>query len=118
MSGSQRDDGSQHTHVGHIVPLSVLFTVLGVLLVLTFLTVAVTWADFGRLNLAIALFIAVVKGSLVLLYFMHLRWDRPFNALVMISALVFVGLFIGLSLMDSAQYQAETIPGYAPQMQP
>lgn len=117
MSGSQKD-GSQHTNVGHVVSVRVLVTVLGVLLVLTFLTVAVTWADFGRLNVAIALLIAVVKGSLVLLYFMHLRWDRPFNALVLISSLVFVVLFIGLSLMDVAQYQAETIPGYAPQMQP
>jgi cytochrome c oxidase subunit 4 len=103
-----------HHGPGHVVSLRLLLGVLGALLVLTFVTVAVTWFDLGRLNLAVALVIAVVKASLVLLYFMHLRWDRPFNAIVIIGTLVFVALFIGLSLLDSFQYQPQVIPGYSP----
>lgn len=107
----------EHTEVGHVVPVSTLVGVLVVLLGLTVITVAVTFVDLGNLNLVVALVIALVKGSLVLLYFMHLRWDRPFNAVVLIAALVFVVIFVGLSLLDTFQYSPEMIPGYAPQME-
>jgi len=45
----------------------------------------------------------------VVLFFMHLRWDKPFNALVFIGCLIFVSLFIGLALLDSGQYQHSVI---------
>jgi len=109
-------DPQAHQEVGHVVPVSTLFGVLGALLVLTVITVAVTYVHLGVFNLAVALLIAVIKGSLVLLFFMHLRWDRPFNAVVFISALVFLAIFIGLALLDSHSYQPEIIPGYAPQL--
>jgi cytochrome c oxidase subunit 4 len=108
---------SEHAQVGHVVPLQLLFGVLAALLVLTVVTVAVTFVDLGPLNLVVALAIAVVKGSLVLLYFMHLRWDRPFNAVIIISALAFVAIFIGLTLLDSYSYQADIIPGFGSQVQ-
>jgi len=105
-----------HEGPGHVVPLQLLFGVLGILLVLTFATVAITWFDLGRLNLLAALAIAFVKASLVALYFMHLRWDRPFNAIVLLTALFMVALFIAFCLMDSVQYQPDVIPGYSPGM--
>lgn len=108
-SGGHHDGG-----VGHVVPLRTLIGVLAALLALTVVTVAVTLVDLGSLNLVVALAIAVVKGALVLLYFMHLRWDRPFNAVVFISSLAFVALFIVLALLDTSEYQPELIPGYAP----
>jgi len=101
-----------HAGVGHVVPIRTLVGVLAVLLVLTVATVAVTLVDLGRLNLVLALGIAVVKGALVLLYFMHLRWDRPFNAVVLVSALAFFMIFVALALMDAHNYQSEMIPGY------
>jgi cytochrome c oxidase subunit 4 len=110
--------GAHGETLGHVVPVRVLVTVLAVLLALTIVTVAVTWVDLGPLNLVIALVIATIKGALVLLYFMHLRWDRPFHAVVLISALAFVMLFVGLSLLDSVQYQPDVIPGYAPAVEP
>jgi len=54
------------------------------------------------------------KASLVALYFMHLRYDRPFLAIVFVTSLVFVMLFVGLALMDTVEYQPELIPGFAP----
>lgn len=84
-----------------------LFAVWGALLVLTGVTVAVTWVDLGTYNLWIALAIAGIKASLVVLYFMHLRYDHPFNAIVFITALLFVVLFVGLALMDSYEYQPQ-----------
>ena len=72
------------------MPVGVLAATLTALLVLTFLTVAVSWIDFGALNLWIALLIAAAKATLVVLYFMHLRYEKPFNAVVLICALLFV----------------------------
>jgi len=109
--------GETHPEVGHVVGLPILFGVLGALLVLTIATVAATWFDLGRLNIWIALVIAVVKASLVVLYFMHLRYDKPFNAMILIISLSFVVLFIGLALTDTRSYLPEQIPGYAPAMQ-
>ena len=53
--------------------------------------------------------IATAKAVLVALYDMHLRWDRPFNALVFVAAIGFLMLFIGIAMMDSAQYQPSII---------
>jgi cytochrome c oxidase subunit 4 len=94
-------------HESHAVPLRVLVTIFVALLVLTWATVAITWLELGEWSLIAALAIAVVKGSLVGLYFMHLRYDAPFNGVILITALIFVGLFIGGVLTDSFQY-AET----------
>ena len=106
------DDGVIHPHV---VPPSVLLGVYGILVVLTILTVAVTRVDLdklhlGRLNILAALIIAVVKAAFVVLYFMHLRYDNPFNAVAFISALFFVAVFLGFAIMDTSEYK----PNYEP----
>ena len=105
-----------HGQVGHVVPLWLLGAVWTVLIILTVVTVAVTYVDLGRLNLWVALAIATAKASVVALYFMHLRWDRPFNAVVFVSSLLFVAIFVGIALMDTGAYSPLLIPGYAPGM--
>lgn len=102
-------------HVGHTVPVSLLAAVLGILLFLTFLTVAAIWVDLGRAgNVWVALGIATVKAIFVAMYFMHLRWDSTFNTLIFVASLVFLTLFIGISLMDSQEYAASMEPpGFA-----
>lgn len=105
---------SAHSQVGHVVRLRVLFGVLATLLVMTYITVAVSQHDFGRFNLWVALGIATFKASLVLLFFMHLKYDKPFNAIVIIISIAFVMLFIIGALTDATQYQPQKIPGYAP----
>ena len=91
----------------HVVPLRVLLTVFVVLLALTFTTVAATWFDFGGWALVIALGIATLKASLVALYFMHLRYDNPFYAVVFLTALLFLAIFLSLTLLDTFQYQPD-----------
>lgn len=92
-------------HEPHAMPLRVLFGVFVILLLLTFATVAVTWVDLGGLNVWVALIVAVVKAAFVGLYFMHLRYDNPFNGLILVFSLAFVALFIGFALIDSIEYQ-------------
>jgi len=94
-----------HDGAGHIVPLRVLTGVILVLLLLTALTVMATWVSLGALNVWIALVIATAKAALVVLYFMHLRYDRPFNGVVLIATLFFVALFVGLALLDVFEYR-------------
>jgi cytochrome c oxidase subunit 4 len=100
--------------VGHVVATGILAKVWIGLLVLTVVTVTVAGINLGPLNLLVAMGIATVKGSLVALYFMHLRWDKPFNAVVFIAALLFVALFVSLALLDTVHYQPTLIPDYAP----
>src|SRR3954466_14079551 len=98
-----------HAHAGgemhvHVVPPWLLLSVFGALLVLTFMTVAITHFDFGRtINVWVALGIAVAKAALVALFFMHLRWDSPFNGLVCMAAFFFVALFIGITVLDTKE---------------
>ncbi len=108
-------DHTAAAHV-HVVPAPVLLAVWGALMALTALTVAATWVDLGAMNLVVALAIATVKAAFVVLYFMHMRYDRPFNAIVFVAALAFVALFVVLALLDTAAYRPEMIPDYAPAM--
>jgi cytochrome c oxidase subunit 4 len=103
-----------HGSVGHVVPFKTLLSVFLGLVLLTIITVAASTINFGEANLVVALAIDVVKASLVVLYFMHLRWDKPFNSIVFIGCLIFVALFISLSLLDTHQYSKSVIEGQAP----
>ena len=101
----------KHGHV-HIVSPKLLLAVYGALLVLTVITVAVTDINLGNFNLMVALAVAFIKATVVALYFMHLRWDSPFNAICIIAAFFFVAIFIGISMLDSHEYKGNyTRPG-------
>ncbi len=93
--------------LAHVMPVPTLLAVFLVLMVLTVLTVMATWVDLGGWNLAIAMGIATIKASLVALYFMHLRYDHPFNALLFVVALAFLATFIALTLIDTLEYQPD-----------
>ncbi len=108
MNAHTHDD---HDHgIGHVSPIRVLLGVFALLIFFTVLTVAVTYVDLGPANVWIALGVAVVKGALVGLYFMHLRYDSPFHSLIMVSAFLFLALFIGIALMDTGEYQRNIGP--------
>jgi len=106
-----------HGARAHVSSLRELAAVLAALLALTALTVAAARVDLGSWNLFIALGIASVKVLLVVLFFMHLRYDRPFHGIVFLAAILFVMLFVGLVLVDTSAYQSNLIPGYAPALE-
>lgn len=112
---THQEHTSQHTaqtaeHASHAVDMWKLLLTFATLLMLTALTVAVTWQDMGySVNLTVALVIAFAKAVVVALYFMHLRYDSPFNSLIMIVAVLFVALFIGISVLDTREYAPMTI---------
>jgi cytochrome c oxidase subunit IV len=100
--------------LSHVLSPRTLLAVWAALVVLTWVTVAATRVNLGGFNLWMALGIATTKASLVALYFMHLRYDRPVNAIIFLGTLLFVLLFVGLALVDTTSYQHDLIPGYAP----
>ena len=95
--------GEGHPLVGHLVPYSTLFATGGALLVLTVITVAARYVDLGEANIYLAIGIAVVKATLVSLFFMHHRWDRPFNLMVLVGSMLFVVLMMVFCMMDVGQ---------------
>lgn len=101
----------EHGHgLAHVAPVKVLLGTWIALMILTVITVAATKIDLGaNYNLAIAMAIAVVKATLVILFFMHLRYDKLFHSVMVIGGLLAAALFVGFALMDSGQYQQTII---------
>ena len=106
------DDGKVHGDhsphgLGHISPWQTLVKIWVVLMALTILTVMATWVNLGTLNIWIAMGIAVIKGSLVVLYFMHLKYDKPFIGYIFTFSLAFVAFFLAMVVLDSKSYQPQ-----------
>ena len=112
---NEQSEGDSHGHhgVGHVVPIRILAGIAIALVALTVVTVWVAGIDFGAGNIWIALSIAALKGSLVVLFFMHLRYDRPFNGVVFCTSLAFVALFIAFTLTDTKEYAPDIDTGNA-----
>ena len=92
------DDGAVHAHVSSTFFYIAIFVGL---LVLTVTTVGQSYVDLGKLNLAVVILIASLKASLVVSFFMHLRWDNKFNALIFISTIFFIGVFFAYTMNDT-----------------
>lgn len=101
-------DGHEHNDMAHVASAKLLLSIFGALLVLTVVTVLAAGVGMGTIDLWIAMFIATIKATLVALYFMHLRYDKPFNTMIFLSSFLFVAVFIGFTMMDSMEYN-ETI---------
>lgn len=95
----ESDSGKLEVHVSSVQSYLVIFAAL---IGFTALTVAISYVHLGALNLAIAVVIATMKASLVVLYFMHLKWDQKFNALIFIGSLLFAGIFLAYTVNDTA----------------
>lgn len=89
------------TNGHHIIPLKTYLGVFAALLVLTFVTVAVTRFDFGVLaNTIIAMAVASVKATFVLAYFMHLKYDDKLYLVGFLSAIFFLVVMYFFSILD------------------
>ncbi len=85
----------------HIVPLKVYIGVGIFLYILTAITVAVSLIHLGSWNIIIALSVAGVKAILVALFYMHLRYDKKIFLIIFGVAVLFLVVFISITLIDS-----------------
>ena len=102
MSDSSHDSEG---HIGHVLPLSLLIKVFGCLVLLTILTVITGQASLYGADLAVAMIIATCKASLVCLFFMHLKYDRPFHGMIFLFSVMCVGIFLAFVALDAESYQ-------------
>ena len=83
-----------------ITPVRTYASVFIALLVLTAATYVVATFDFGWLNTPIALAVAVLKASLVIIYFMGVRYNTPLTKVVVVAGFFWLFILFGLTLND------------------
>ena len=89
-------NGSQKQNEVHIFTF-----VLTGLLGLTAVTIAAAQINFSRLSIVICLAVAAAKSVLVLLYFMHLRYEKRLAIkLILPIGIVALAIFIGITFID------------------
>ena len=91
---------AEHSHSEHIVSPKVYAAVLVALLVGTVLTVQAAKVDLGRLNIVVALGIATIKMSLVILFFMHGKYSARRTKLVIVAGFFWLAIMLGLTIAD------------------
>lgn len=101
---------SSKPHIG----LPTYFAVFAALLVLTALTVWVAFQNFGAYNNVIALGIAVVKSTLVVLFFMHVLHSTPLTKMVLITSVFFFLILVAFVYADVWTRGMLNIPGRPP----
>ena len=89
-------------YTAHIFEYKSLFYVLMALLVLTGITIGVSFVDLGSLNVWVALIIASIKGSLVLMFFMHMKYEGKVLVLSFIGTIFFLTIMISFTFWDVA----------------
>ncbi len=83
-----------------ITPVSTYINIFVSLLVLTAATYLVARYDFGLLNTPIALAVAILKASLVVIYFMGVRYNTPLTKVFVVSGFFWLVIMFGLTLND------------------
>lgn len=84
----------------HIVPYRLYVIVLLALLALTFASIAITDIELGEYTVAGALLFAVVKSILVLTYFMHLKYDKPYIRIMVAFVFAIFVVVIVITFLD------------------
>ena len=102
MADHSSAHSSAHSSEPHLVPLKYYFGVFGLLMVLTALTVFVAQFDlekiWGPLNIVVAMTIAVIKATAVVMIFMHVRWSSKLTQLIIISGIFWLVITPGFWL--------------------
>jgi cytochrome c oxidase subunit 4 len=96
-----QEESSEERDRQHVTPLKVYLTVGIALLILTAITVRVSFIHLGGWNVVAALLIASTKGALVALFFMHLYYDKKMYAIVFSMGLLFLSIFLALTMFDT-----------------
>jgi cytochrome c oxidase subunit 4 len=90
----------QQSHQEHLVPYKLYVQVWAALVVLTVVTVTVAYVDMKHVTVLTAMLIATAKAALVVLYFMHLRFEERLYLYMILAVLVTYAVFVGLTFVD------------------
>lgn len=84
----------------HVVPVKLYIAVFGALMVLTAITVAVAFVDLGALNNVVMLGVAITKATLVVMYFMHVKYSTRLIPLCAAGGFFWLLIMFGITMSD------------------
>ena len=84
----------------HILPKRVYYTIFAILLFCTYLTVQIAFLDLGAWNTVAALAIATFKATIVVLFFMHVKYSGKLTWVVVAGSLFWLGILIVMTAGD------------------
>jgi cytochrome c oxidase subunit 4 len=84
----------------HVVPYKLYVIILLALLALTFSSIAITEIELGVYTVAGALLFAIIKSYLVLTYFMHLKYDKPYIRFMVIFVFATFAVVLFITMLD------------------
>ena len=91
---------SEQEHAEHVVPPGVYAAIITTLAILTVITVKAAYVDLGRFNIVVALVIATIKATLVVLFFMHAKYVPRRTKLVIMAGIFWLALLLFMTLSD------------------
>ena len=84
----------------HIVPKRTYYLIFLMLMVLTAITVGVAFIDLGAMNTVVALAIACTKATVVVLFFMHVKYSTRLTWAVVIGSVFWLGIMLVMTMGD------------------
>ncbi len=99
--------------MSHIAPKSMYYTIFGILMVMTALTVFAAFQHLGVFNFPVAIGIAITKATLVVLFFMHAKYSSRLTKLFVGMSFFFLVIMFALTLTDYMSRGLKTYPGGA-----
>ena len=96
--------------MAHIASVKSYVGIFLVLMVLTLITVLVAYVNLGQLNKVVALGIASIKATLVILYFMHVKYSSRLTKLVVASGFFFLIILLSLTMVDYGSREWTPVP--------
>ena len=89
-----------HTNQHHIVPTKIYYTIFAILMFCTYLTVQIAFMDLGPMNTIGALVIATFKATIVVLFFMHVKYSTRLTWAVVLGSLFWLAILLALTFGD------------------
>jgi len=106
-------DHSEHTdYVGHVIPARMYYLIWAVLMVLTATTVFAATIELHIFNIVLALLIATIKGTLVVLFFMHLRYSTKLTMVTVVASIFWLFILFSLTMTDYITRAWSTYTGH------
>ena len=84
----------------HILPKRIYYTIFAILMFCTYLTVQIAFFDLGALNTIAAVGIACFKATIVILFFMHVKYSTRLTWAVVLGSIFWFGILIALTMSD------------------
>jgi cytochrome c oxidase subunit 4 len=95
----------------HVSPVSLYITIFLALMVGTALTVVAAFIYLGSLNFPVAMLIGITKASLVVWFFMHMKWQSHLSKLTLATGIFFLVILLGMQLLDYSSRAFTPMPG-------